>query len=120
MKPIPERVKELRKFQNVKYILLVATSLFLATIFLFRPTANRRLHHRPLHAKQLLETCKALKVTPSSNFAPRTQSDRYVPGTNATWIRNATIWIGREEGTYESGDILLDKYVDAIHAGYPL
>jgi hypothetical protein len=105
------RVKDLKKSQNVKYIIVLAASVFLATIVLFRPLSTRRLHRRPLHAEHLLNTCRALRIMPgpSSDFASRTESDRYVPGTNATWIRNATIWIGRAEGTYESGDVLLHK-----------
>lgn len=102
-------VNNLKKFQNVKYILVVAASVFLATIISFRPLSTRRLPRRPLHAEHLLNTCRALRIIPGppSDFtASRTESDRYVPGTNATWIRNATIWIGRAEGT-ESGDILL-------------
>lgn len=111
MKPALGRVNDLKKLQNVKYILVLAVSVFLATIVLFRPLSTRRLHRRPLHAEHLLNTCRTLRIIPGppSNFASRTESDRYVPGTNATWIRNATIWIGKAEGTYDSGDILLHR-----------
>lgn len=63
----------------------------------------------PLHAEQILQKCYMLhaKPGPPSNFYQRTESDRFVQGTHATLIRNASIWTGDQEIT--QGDILLDK-----------
>lgn len=63
----------------------------------------------PLHAEQILQKCHMLhaKPGPPSNFHQRTKSDRFVEGTRATLIRNASIWTGDHEIT--QGDILLDK-----------
>ncbi|KAG1808290.1 composite domain of metallo-dependent hydrolase [Suillus subaureus] len=63
----------------------------------------------PLHAEQILQRCNMLHVKPGppSDFHQRTESDRFVEGTHATLIRNASIWTGDQEIT--QGDILLDK-----------
>ncbi|OAX43328.1 composite domain of metallo-dependent hydrolase [Rhizopogon vinicolor AM-OR11-026] len=66
----------------------------------------------PFHAEQTLQKCQMLHARPGppNNFHERAQSDRFVKGTRATLIRNASIWTGDEE-QYEifQGDILLDK-----------
>lgn len=66
----------------------------------------------PFHAEQILQKCQMLHVKPGSlpNFHKRTRSDRFVNGTLATLIRNASIWTGDEE-QYKilQGDILLDN-----------
>ncbi|KAJ3511745.1 hypothetical protein NLJ89_g3919 [Agrocybe chaxingu] len=66
----------------------------------------------PINASQILQKCQALHIPPgpSANFHGRTESDRYVPGTPPTLIKNATIWTGRVDG-HEAivGDLLLDK-----------
>jgi hypothetical protein len=95
-------------------ILAIITSVFLAaTLFLnhkSNPTHGPT-QHRPLRAEELLSTCKSRLIAPGppSDFKSRTESDRCEHGTPAVYIKNATIWIGRSEGTYEHGDILLDK-----------
>ncbi|EMD37398.1 hypothetical protein CERSUDRAFT_114069 [Gelatoporia subvermispora B] len=66
----------------------------------------------PLHAAEILDKCQLLDVKPGPppDFNLRTQSDRFVPGTKPTLIRNATIWTGRVKGLEVlKGDILLDK-----------
>jgi len=66
----------------------------------------------PLNAAHIRHKCEALHrpVVPPSDFFSRLESDRYVPGTPPTLIRNATIWTGRFDGhEVVSGDILLDK-----------
>ncbi|TFK91321.1 composite domain of metallo-dependent hydrolase [Polyporus arcularius HHB13444] len=65
----------------------------------------------PLHADEALTKCRLLEVPPgpSPSFNSRTQSDRFVPGTQATLITNATIWTGGADGLEViNGDILLD------------
>lgn len=66
----------------------------------------------PLHAEETLAKCRMQDIPPGPppDFALRTESDRYVPGTKATLIKNATIWTGRENGLdIVTGDLLLDK-----------
>ena len=66
----------------------------------------------PIHAQETLNKCRNLhtKPGPPPDFNLRTESDRYVPGTKATLIRNATIWTGRVDGLeIIKGDLLLDK-----------
>ncbi|KAI0777456.1 carbohydrate esterase family 9 protein [Trametes elegans] len=65
----------------------------------------------PLRAQEYLDKCQLLGVKPGppEDFNTRTQSDRFVPGTKATLIKNATIWTGRVDGLEVlHGDILLD------------
>ncbi|KAH9846908.1 carbohydrate esterase family 9 protein [Lenzites betulinus] len=65
----------------------------------------------PLRAEEYLDKCRLLdaKPGPPPDFAARTRSDRFVPGTPATLIQNATIWTGRVDGLEVlHGDILLN------------
>ncbi|RPD56488.1 composite domain of metallo-dependent hydrolase [Lentinus tigrinus ALCF2SS1-7] len=65
----------------------------------------------PLHAEDILEKCRLLEVPPGPppEFLARQRSDRFVPGTRPTLIKNATIWTGGREGfEVVHGDILLD------------
>ncbi|KAI0342085.1 carbohydrate esterase family 9 protein [Trametopsis cervina] len=49
---------------------------------------------------------------PSADFYKRTESDRFVPGTKPTLLKNAKIWTGDKNGTeVVYADILLDKGV---------
>ncbi|KAI0778058.1 carbohydrate esterase family 9 protein [Trametes elegans] len=66
--------------------------------------------HVPLRAQEYLDKCQLLNVKPGPppDFHTRTHSDRYVPGTEATLITNATIWTGRGNGLeVVHGDLLL-------------
>jgi len=64
-------------------------------------------------AKQaILSRCALLRATPHPQklFHSREESDRFESGTNATLIRNALIFTGKDNGTdVIHGDILLDK-----------
>ncbi|KAF8558348.1 composite domain of metallo-dependent hydrolase [Imleria badia] len=66
----------------------------------------------PLHAEETLQKCSMLhaKPGPPPDFARRTQSDRFVDGTRATLLKNASLWTG-DPLQYEihGADILLDK-----------
>ncbi|KAF5370700.1 hypothetical protein D9758_002026 [Tetrapyrgos nigripes] len=67
---------------------------------------------RPTVDASLLSRCKSLKTPagPPANFHSRVQSDRFVPGTRPTLIKNAKIWTGQDNGMdVIQGDILLDK-----------
>ncbi|KAJ3989257.1 carbohydrate esterase family 9 protein [Lentinula detonsa] len=66
----------------------------------------------PVNRTPTVNKCRSLKLPagPPPTFHERSESDRFVPGTPPTLIRNATIWTGaynRTEVIY--GDILLDK-----------
>ncbi|KAF9534703.1 carbohydrate esterase family 9 protein [Crepidotus variabilis] len=65
------------------------------------------------HTKQaLLTRCARITATPgpSASFLARDKSDRYEKGTNATLIRNAVIFTGKDDGQQIiHGDLLLDK-----------
>jgi hypothetical protein len=66
----------------------------------------------PVNAQNLLTRCASLKLLPgpTTQFFEREISDRYEPGTNATLIRNATIWTGQNNGTLVLyGDLLLEN-----------
>ena len=65
----------------------------------------------PLDADSILAKCRSLNVKPGppADFHSRSQSDRYQPGTEAVFIRNATIWTGESNGKEVlHGDVFLD------------
>jgi len=47
---------------------------------------------------------------PPADFHQRTQSERFVPGTKAVLIKNATIWTGNDNGNeiIKEGEVLLE------------
>jgi hypothetical protein len=114
MKALVDQVHDWRVHHSLRIYLLVAISLFFTGILYTHQQSSRtnNLHRRPHHAEELLETCASLKIIPGppDDFGSRLKSDRFVPGTVPTYIKNATIWVGRGEEVYESGDILLDRY----------
>ena len=62
----------------------------------------------------VLARCAALKTIPGPppDFWGRDESERFEPGTNATLIRNAVIFTGKDNGSdIVRGDLLLDKGV---------
>lgn len=66
----------------------------------------------PINAQQIIQKCAHINTIPSAplDFHSRDKSDRYVPGTKPTWIKNATIWTGNVDGfEVVLGDLLLDK-----------
>ncbi|PFH51276.1 hypothetical protein AMATHDRAFT_142867 [Amanita thiersii Skay4041] len=66
----------------------------------------------PINAQEILGRCHHLKgqLDPSSEFKKREISDRFEPGTNATWIRNCRIMTGEKNGSVVvHGDLFLDK-----------
>ncbi|CCM03593.1 uncharacterized protein FIBRA_05730 [Fibroporia radiculosa] len=66
----------------------------------------------PLHAADIIHKCKALRATPGppADFADRTKSDRFQPGTRPILIRNASLWTGRVQGLeVVQGDLYIDN-----------
>lgn len=88
---------------------IVVVWLWSASRYVFVAKDSVRL---PLHAKETLQKCSMLHVQPGppADFARRTQSDRFVDGTRATLLKNASVWTGNPL-RYEihGADILLDK-----------
>lgn len=100
---------------------VVATCLLsftdiLGTTLLSAPAARTQGNlHTPVFEstrESILARCATLRSIPGppAAFHSRDESDRYEPGTNATLIRNAVIFTGKQNGTeIFHGDILLDK-----------
>ncbi|KAF9017784.1 hypothetical protein BDZ89DRAFT_1165551 [Hymenopellis radicata] len=66
----------------------------------------------PLHAAETLQKCRQLDMTPGPppEFWSRTESDRFVEGTQPVYIKNATIWTGGVDGLEViKGDLLLAR-----------
>lgn len=68
----------------------------------------------PRHVSELATArCRQLRLRPEDHLnsrGVRTQSDRYVPGTQPVLLRRAKIWTGDANGTdLVHGDILMDK-----------
>lgn len=67
----------------------------------------------PGFIKDGLKQCETISRPPPSHrpaTEKRTVSDRFVPGTKAVWLRNATVWTGGKGGEelLYSTDVLLD------------
>jgi hypothetical protein len=65
----------------------------------------------PPNAGELTAKCTAIRIPagPPLDFPSRPTSDRFVQGTRATLVTDATIWTGGDEGTEVlRGDVLLD------------
>jgi hypothetical protein len=68
----------------------------------------------PPNAQEILDRCAGLESIPvvPQNFRDRESSERYEYGNNATLIRDATIFTGKNNGKeIIRGDILLDRGV---------
>ncbi|KAF9006581.1 carbohydrate esterase family 9 protein [Cyathus striatus] len=103
---------------SIPTVLLIITGLaalsLLGTIVSFHTfTFTDAIAHRvPANAQTILSHCVSLKATPgpAQDFFDRKISDRFEPGTNATLLRNCTIFTGEHNGTVVThGDILVDK-----------
>ena len=107
--------KPSRKRRSLSKRLLLPL-LFVAGALLFTqatwlPTINSSSVNIPFHAEETLQKCKYLHTLPGPppDFNLRNESDRFVLGTRATLIKNATIWTGRAKGLeVVNGDLLLD------------
>ncbi|EJD36586.1 composite domain of metallo-dependent hydrolase [Auricularia subglabra TFB-10046 SS5] len=82
---------------------LVALAL---AAFSFSPILRDK---RPVDAPDILAKCYSLHIPagPPPGFSKRAVSDRFVDGTHATVIKNATIWTGNGNEVIQ-GDLLLD------------
>jgi hypothetical protein len=97
-------------------LLVASTSLCLLFLLLSAFPWPPHRPHVPEHIKeqrrQALARCEYARTPagPSDTFYSRSESDRYVPGTNAVLLTNAKIWTGGRNGSeLVLGDILLYK-----------
>lgn len=68
--------------------------------------------HIPVNTAEIQQRCENLKIIPGPppSFNKRSYSDRALPRTKPTLIKNGTIWTGAINGLeILKGDILLDK-----------
>ncbi|KAF4602114.1 hypothetical protein EYR40_005318 [Pleurotus pulmonarius] len=106
-------------FENVKQTSLLLCFFAVAFVYLAHiprsTTVNLDfvpIRHSRADINHALEFCGALNgsLNTVKDFSDRKRSDRYEHGTNATLIRNAVIWTGRDNGTeILHGSILLDN-----------
>ncbi|KXN89583.1 hypothetical protein AN958_05450 [Leucoagaricus sp. SymC.cos] len=116
-----------RSINSPLLVILVAgfaTLTFLASSFLAGSATGplgRMLMHNPMYTigpsvntQEILSRCAAMKATPivPQTFRSRKSSERYELGNNATLVRDATIFTGKDNGReIIRGDILLDRGV---------
>jgi len=101
------------RFGALLAFVLVAAAT--SATYLFSPISST--HHAstaaPVNAQAILDTCSGLhtQVEVPSNFALRTESDRYERGTRALLVKNATVWTGNHDGkeVLHNTDVFLDK-----------
>ncbi|KAJ4472839.1 carbohydrate esterase family 9 protein [Lentinula edodes] len=110
---IQQRPSSKRPYSSLRTVL--ALSLLVVCVYTGLFTAFRTkssFAKVPINAPQIIQKCSTLNVIPGppSDFGSRKESDRYVPATNPTLIKNATIWTGNVQGLeIILGDLLLDK-----------
>ncbi|KAJ7698627.1 carbohydrate esterase family 9 protein [Mycena rosella] len=103
----PTARKRVRAAQLALVLLVVSSYAFTYLLW-----SDSRVETLPINAATILAQCSALHLTPGppNDFHARTQSDRFVPGTKPTLIRNASIWTGLDSGNeVVYGDVLIDK-----------
>ena len=102
-----------KRYKLFTLILIASLCYLVSNRFLFKDefkafTRSTRVYYQP----EILERCRALNLKPSPppDFRNRKESDRFVPGTSPTLIKNATIWTGDDNGkAVVVGDVLIDK-----------
>ncbi|KAJ7636949.1 carbohydrate esterase family 9 protein [Roridomyces roridus] len=99
---------------KLAFIMLATASYCLAMMLYYLFWSSSHSHTGttlPINAQAIVAQCRALHLIPGppDNFHSRRESDRFVPGTKPTLIRNASIWTGLENGNeVVYGDIFLD------------
>jgi hypothetical protein len=91
---------------------ILATYFVHPGVYLTIPSEQGPQNVPMLNADEILRRCRSLNVLPGPPpaFHSRDISDRYEPGTNATWIKNGVIFTGEGNGTVViNGDLFLDK-----------
>ncbi|THH19962.1 hypothetical protein EW146_g1322 [Bondarzewia mesenterica] len=89
---------------------LLAFYALCARVFLLKDPVHSA--YVPINASRIIDKCRKLDLLPGPppNFHARKASDRFVPGTRPTLIRNATVWTGRVDGLEViRGDVFMDR-----------
>ncbi|KAH7098231.1 composite domain of metallo-dependent hydrolase [Auriculariales sp. MPI-PUGE-AT-0066] len=101
----------LTRFNALLAFVLVAAAA--SASYLVTGPAHPSAAQPPLNAQHILQQCSRLDaaVYVPSDFALRTVSDRFVPGTRALLVKNATVWTGNHDGkeVLHNADVFLDK-----------
>ncbi|KAH7928042.1 hypothetical protein BV22DRAFT_1083961 [Leucogyrophana mollusca] len=115
MDKLPSYSQATQRPRRSKFTLLLTlccVSISALVLSAFRIDLSQQSVELPLHAEEIVQKCQQLnaKPGPPANFHTRTQSDRFVSGTQATLLRNASIWTGNDAGNEViQADLLLDK-----------
>lgn len=110
------RNRQARRFQR-RFLALLALStlsLFFSSSLLTNVLSSSELSSVTVpsatHVQNLLARCAEFQSKPGvpPEFYSRTESDRFVKGTQPVLIRNATLWTGEDDGRHTvKGDIFL-------------
>lgn len=121
---IPRSRKLVQRVLALVVCTVVAQTVFLKYSHGIISSSTNNVVHLKAQRAELLSKCANIHVSagppPSFSTSSRTRngSDRWVPGTPPTLLRNAKIWTGARSGTeIVYGDVLLDKGV-IIAVGY--
>ncbi|KZT43545.1 hypothetical protein SISSUDRAFT_1039974 [Sistotremastrum suecicum HHB10207 ss-3] len=106
------------KFLGIRVLALLALAFWAVSYILWNnhnlPVVSlRQTTLSPYLVEELRQKCSAIRMEagPPESFNKRSESDRYVPGTPAVLLRNATLWTGGgddQEILYQT-DLLLDR-----------
>ncbi|KAF9462479.1 carbohydrate esterase family 9 protein [Collybia nuda] len=114
MDKLPSHIREARKARPSPIFKLFAIAIAASVASLYYLTlqwTDSTSFNIPINAAEILQKCQSFDIPPGppQDFHLRAQSDRFQAGTQATLLKNATVWTGRVSG-YEiiQGDILLD------------
>lgn len=78
------------RFHYLHYVALATLSVFLISR-LFETFRNQHWHGGQHERRNILARCQSFNVLPGSAFQARSESDRFVPGTRATLLRNGKV-----------------------------
>lgn len=109
---VPAQSNRRRRVLTSLLFLGILLFILIQAVLTFHSQSPRTESTVPIHASKTLQKCRHLhtKPSPPPDFNLRKQSDRYVPGTRATLLKNATIWTGGIKGfEIVEGDLLLDQ-----------
>lgn len=108
------------------YLLVLCAALY---YYYSGSAAFQLANYRPLDPEilakreRIIAQCRYTRTPagPPRNFHSRDHSDRYVPDTKPTLIKNARIWTGGQNGTeIVQGDLLLQKGLIRAVGNFPL
>ncbi|KZT52270.1 hypothetical protein CALCODRAFT_487269 [Calocera cornea HHB12733] len=97
-----------RRLKFARLLVLAIASYGAVRLLHLRIPWSHHAAHRPANAERIIAQCRALSRLPAppADFADRTESDRFEPGTPPTLIINGTIWLGGERSVV--GELYMD------------